>query len=87
MVVAARGESAIEVQRLALEASEVWLMRASKGRKFTTGNRTWTSSRESADGRAVTIEIPSDRGAQKMTVRKEPLVLVPSPEPTPRSAP
>jgi hypothetical protein len=49
-----------------------------KRRSFVTGNRNWTSSRTSPDGRNVTIELPSERGVVKMTVRKKPLELVPT---------
>ena len=44
--------------------------------RFATGSRGWANSRESANGRALIIEVASASGTKKMAVRKDPLELV-----------
>lgn len=49
--------------------------RMAKGRTFETGTKSWTSSRDSADGTALIIELDVDGRIKTMTVPKEPLEL------------
>lgn len=64
----------------ALRAMERLLHMGAPRRKFQTGEKGWTSSRQSADGRSLIIEVPDSRGGKKqITVRREPLLLVPAP--------
>jgi hypothetical protein len=46
-----------------------------KRRTFETGTKSWTSSHDSDDGKALIIELDVDGRTKTMAVRKEPLEL------------
>jgi hypothetical protein len=46
-----------------------------KRRTFETGTKSWTSSHDSDDGKALIIELDLDGQIKTMTVRKAPLEL------------
>jgi hypothetical protein len=57
---------------------EAWGMTFRSRRRFHTGTKSWTSSRDSSDGKTVVIEVSTDSGTKTMSVRKEPLELIPA---------